>query len=94
MKEDDDDWWLEYCAPRQEWQLKQKEHKGKDLAWARVTSDRALHKCGGLVWRVSVAAGAAWADDPNIKIAVGAEALKALTKVTPLAEARDLHAGG
>ena len=75
------------------WALKQKEHKGKNLGWASVTSDRALHKCGALVWKVSVAKGAAWADDPDIKIAVGAEALEAWAKVTLLAEARDLHAG-
>ena len=93
VKEDDDDWWLEYWAPRNQWQLKQKEHKGKDLGWATVTSDRALHECGALVWRVSVAKGVAFTDDPDIKIAVGAEALEALAKVTLLAEARDLHAG-
>ena len=75
------------------WALKQKEHKGKNLAWALVTSDRALHECGPLVWRVSVDKGAAWTDDPDIKIAVGAEALEALAKVTPLAETRDLRAG-
>ena len=93
VKEDDDDWWLEYWAPSKMWQLKQKEHKGKALCWAHVTSDSALHECGALVWRVSVAKDAAWADDPDIKIAVGAEALEALAKVTLLAEARDLHAG-
>jgi hypothetical protein len=93
VKEDDDDWWLEYWAPSNIWQLKQKEHKGKDLSWATVTSDSALHECGSLVWRVSVEKDAAWTDDPGIKIAVGAEALEALAKVTPLAEARDLHAG-
>ena len=93
VKEDDDDWWLEYWAPTKGWQLKQKEHKGKPLCWAVVTTDRALHECGPLVWRVSVAKGAAFTDDPDIKIAVGAEALEALAKVTPLAEARDLHAG-
>ena len=92
VKEDDDDWWLEYWAPSKKWQLKQKEHKGKNVGWAMVTSDSALHKCGSLVWSVSVEKGAAWTDDPGIKIAVGAEAL-ALAKVTPLAEARDLHAG-
>ena len=93
VKEDDDDWWLEYWAPLNQWQLKQKEHKGKDLAWALVNSDRALHECGALVWTVSVDKGAAWTDDPDIKIAVGAEALEAWAKVTPLDEARDLHAG-
>ena len=91
VKEDDDDWWLEYWAPLKMWQLKQKEHKGKNLGWAIVTSDSALHECGPLVWRVAVAKD--WTDDPDIKIAVGAEALEALAKVTPLAEARDLHAG-
>ena len=93
VKEDDDDWWLEYWAPLKMWQLKQKEHKGKVLSWAVVTSDRALHECGPRVWRVSVDKGAAFTDDPGVKIAVGAEALEALAKVTPLAEARDLHAG-
>ena len=93
VKEDDDDWWLEYWAPSKMWQLKQKEHKGKVLCWAHVTSDSALHECGALVWTVSVDKGAAWTDDPDIKIAVGAEALEALAKVTPLAETRDLRAG-
>jgi hypothetical protein len=83
VKEDDDDWWLEYWAPSNIWQLKQKEHKGKDLCWAMVKSDSALHECGSLVWRVSVEKDAAWTDDPDIKIAVGAEALEALVKVTP-----------
>jgi hypothetical protein len=66
------------------WALKQKEHKGKNLGWASVTSDRALHKCGALVWRVAVAKDAAFSDDPDVKIAVGAEALEALAKVTAL----------
>jgi len=34
VKEGDDGWWLEHCGGK--WQLKQKEHKGKDLAWATV----------------------------------------------------------
>ena len=93
VKEDDDDWWLEYWAPSKRWQLKQTEHKGKDLSWATVYTDRALHECGPLVWKVSVAKDAAFTDDPDIKIAVGAEALEALAKVTPLAETRDLRAG-
>ena len=93
VKEDDDDWWLEYWAPTKDWQLKQKEHKGKLLRWAIVTSDRALHECGSLVWKVAVDKDAGFTDDPDIKIAVGAEALEALAKVTLLAEARDLHAG-
>ena len=93
VKEDDDDWWLEYGATKKIWQLKQKEHKGEDLSWAAVTSNSALHECGSLVWRGSFGKDAGWTDDPDIKIAVGAEALEALAKVTPLAEARDLHAG-
>ncbi len=93
VKEDDDDWWLEYWARSKSWLLKQKEHKGTNSGWAAVTSDSALHECGALVWEVSVEKGAAWTDDPDIKIVVGAEALEALAKVTSLAEARDLHAG-
>ena len=84
VKEDDDDWWLEYWAPTKRWQLKQKEHKGTELAWASVPCDRALHECGALVWRVAVAKDAAFSDDPDIKIAVGAEGLEAWAKVTPL----------
>ena len=93
VKEDDDDWWLEYWAPSKDWQLKQTEHKGKDLSWATVYTDRALHECGSLVWIVAVDKVSGFTDDPDIKIAVGAEALEAWAKVTLLAEARDLHAG-
>ena len=84
VKEDDDDWWLEYWAPSKRWQLKQTEHKGKDLSWATVYTDRALHECGSLVWKVAVDKVSGFTDDPDIKIAVGAEALEAWAKVTLL----------
>jgi hypothetical protein len=52
VKEGDDGWWLEHC--RGQWQLKQKEHKGKDLSWAKVVGECALEACGSRVWRVSL----------------------------------------
>ncbi len=79
VKEGDDGWWLEHCGGK--WQLKQKEHKGKDLAWATVVGGCALEACGSRVWRVSVSKGAPWEDDEDIKIAVGGDALAKVNTV-------------
>ncbi len=72
VKEGDDGWWLEHR--RGKWQLKQKEHKGTDLSWAKVVGECALEACGSRVWQVALDKDTPWADDEGIKIAVGGAA--------------------